>query len=142
MADPEKRSIIPLYSLFDNTANENSKAVTVPSGQVYFINWLHLIYTSSATAGNRQVKMKVEDDSANLLLDIHAGAVQAASLTYHYSFMQGVYRETSLVDNSLQVPIPKDLYLDSGWVLTVFDDTDVDSADDLVFSGQVFRYAR
>lgn len=100
------------------------------------INWLHIIYTSTATAGNRQIVIQMLDASGNVLFDIHAGAVQAASNVYHYSCQQGVYRETSFVDGSLQVPIPADWIFEGNMTLKVYDDTDTDASDTFVLTYQ------
>jgi len=49
--------------------------------------------------------------------------------------MQGVYRETSFIDSSIQVPVPKNLILLTGWTLRVYDETAVDAAaDDMTVS--------
>jgi hypothetical protein len=100
------------------------------------INWIHVVYTSTATAGNRQLVIQMLDSSGNVLFDVHAGAVQAASNTYHYSCQQGVYRETSFVDGSLQVPIPADWVFEGNVTLKVYDDTDTDGSDDFVLTYQ------
>ena len=39
-----------------------------------------------------------------LIRDIRFGVTQAASLTYEYELMPGTFRETAVVDNSVQGP--------------------------------------
>lgn len=128
---------------YNDTANENSKSFVVPDGMIWKLMWAHMRYTSDATVGNRQIRLQVLDDTGASRFDTHAGAVQAASLDYHYEFMQGIYRETSFVDNAIQVPIPECLYLLPGWTLKIYDATGVSATDDMIvsiqYSEEVFR---
>ena len=116
-------------------------AVTTNTKSVLFneeqkLCWAHVEYTSSATAGNRQILLQLINEAGAVVFDSHAGATQAASLTYHYSFLQGIYRETSVVALSIQVPFPKDFVIPPGYTLKVFDQTNVDSADTFILSYQ------
>jgi hypothetical protein len=74
--------------------------------------------------------MLIRDGDDTLVADYHAGAVQAASNTYHYVFGQGVYRETSFVDNSIQCPFPLNTVLLPGWDLRIYDSAAVAAAAD------------
>ncbi len=134
-------NVPPIASQFDDTANDSDKSFTVPTNELWFLNWLHVIYVSSGDVGNRQLLLEVNDADGNTLIDQHAGAVQAASQTRHYGFLQGIYRETTFVDNSLQVSMPKDLYLGPGYVLRVYDDEAVAAAaDDMTISFQYQKF--
>ena len=76
--------------------------------------------TTNATVANRRVILAVIDPATNTVIDIHSGAVVAASQTnQHHEFMQGVYRETSFVGGALQVPIPIGMYVPTGFILRV-----------------------
>lgn len=120
---------------YDDTANDSDKSFVVPAGRIWTLKWAHVRLTTTATVGNRQLRMQVQDDSANTVFDIHAGAVQAASLERHYEFMQGIYRETSFIDGAIQVPMPKCLHLLPGWTLRFKDENAVAAAaDDMVVS--------
>lgn len=130
---------------FDSDANDSDKSWVVPTGKVWYINWAHVILTTTATAGNRVMTLEVLDDSSNDVLDIHPGAVQAASNVYHYTFMQGVYREATVnttaivspVTGTLQIPIPKDLMLKPGWTIRIYDAAAIAAAaDDMTVSFQ------
>ena len=115
---------------FDDTANDSSKSWTVPDGEQWRLLHAHMIYVSSSDTGDRQVVVQVNDASGNMISHLVAGAVQAASLTRHYTFLQGIYRETAFAGDELQVPIPIDLYLQSGYVLTFKDDAAIAAAAD------------
>ena len=115
----------------DSAANDSDKVVlTVASQKVVEIQYIHVVLTSTATVGNRQIILLVRDENDTLVADVHAGAVQAASNTYHYLFNQGTYRETSVVDGSLHVPIPTNFLLLPGWDVRVYDSAAVDAAAD------------
>lgn len=99
-------------------------------------NFMQVVYTSDATVGNRQVRAVMYDSSDNLIWDSHAGAVQAASLTRHYEWMPGIYRETSFVDDSIQVPFPSDMEVPANYYFKVFDNTNVSASDSMVITMQ------
>lgn len=121
---------------FDEALNDNDKSWVVPVGETWYLNWAHVTFVSTADAGNRQMRLYVLDENSNLLFDTHAGAVQTASNTYHYLFLQGIFRETSFVDGEIQVPIPKDLYLKEGWTLQIADEDDIEATDDMTVAFQ------
>lgn len=126
---------------YDATVDQNSKTFTVPQGKTWRLDWMHVTYTSNATAGNRQINMIVQDSASVERADFHAGAVQAAGVARHYIFQPGMYRETTFVDNSIQVAIPQQLILESGWKLIVKDATNVSATDDFVASFQVTEHS-
>lgn len=120
---------------FDATANDSDKSWTVPNNELWRICYVHAILVSTATVGNRQIAFEIKDESGNSLMHLEAGAVQAASVTRHYGFLQGIFRETAFVSDELQVPLPIDCWLKPGWVLRVADDAAIDAAaDDLTVS--------
>lgn len=126
----------------DDSANDSDKSVTVPDGEVWQLDWLHAMLLSTATVGNRQMVLGVYTNAAVpvMLGDWHAGAVQAASLTRHYMFQPGMYRETTFVDGEIQIALPQKLVLHPGWTLRVYDSAAVAAtADDLTISYQVTK---
>lgn len=130
----------PIYNVRDTITNQNSKTFVVPNNELWKLNFAHCIYTSDSDVGNRTISLQVLDADSNLVIDLVAGAVQAASLTRHYAFMQGVYRETSFVNDELHVPVPVDCYLSEGYTLKIFDGADIAATDDMVFTFQAMRY--
>ena len=123
----------------DTGADDSDKTFTVPAGKRWIINsiWVELVTT--ATVGNRQMSVTVNSAAlADLLSEVRAGAVQAASLTRNYLFATGVADLTSFRDTTfLTTPLPAPLELDAGEVLRVRDKgpsgTGIDAAaDDMV----------
>lgn len=89
---------------------------TVPSNKQWELLYAHVILTTDATAANRYMETSVLDTASTEVIDIHSGvAVPASQTNQHHSLMQGVYRETSFINNTVQVPIPMDLVASEGW---------------------------
>jgi hypothetical protein len=125
---------------YDADLNDSDKTFTVPTGEMWRLLYANATLITTATVGNRQVRMEVSDPSGNPMGYISSGAVQAASLTRHYGFMQGIYRETSFIDGMIQIPIPVDLFLPAGATIRFYDSAAVDAAaDDLTVA---FGYAK
>lgn len=124
-------------SKYDATLNNSAKTFTVPLNECWKINYAHVKLITTGTVGNRNMMMEVFDSDGNSQIDVVAGTTQAASLTRHYAFLQGIYRETAFVSNELQIPIPSDLYLPAGWSVKFYDSAAVDAAaDDMTVSFQ------
>lgn len=133
--------ILPTY-VNDATANDSDKSWVIPTGQCWKILWAHLILATTGTAGARQIRMEVTNGAGTIVyIDAHAGATQTASQTRQYTFVQGLYRATTFVDNDLEVLLPPDLYIPEGNVLRFYDSAAIDAAaDDLTvaFAYQAF----
>jgi hypothetical protein len=129
----------------DATANDSDKIVlTAPNTngnrKMIEILQVHIVNVTTATAGNRQIVMHIQDDTDTIVADYHAGSTQAASLTRHYVFGQGVYRETSFVDGSIQCPFPAEgTVLLPGWDLRVYDSGAIAAAADDMTVDVIYR---
>jgi len=119
-----------IQSVFNATANDSDKTFVVPNNETWKINHANVILTTTATVGNRALHMDVYDVDGNEIASIASGAVQAASLTVTYSFLQGIFRETATVNGNLQIPIPQDLYLTGGMSLRFYDAAAISAASD------------
>ena len=129
------------YKQFDSTANDSDKSFVVPSGETWDLSYLNVILASTATVGNRQVTLEIQDDSSNVITKTTAGAVQAASGTVSYIFGQSLVRETSVVAGVLNCTISDDLILLPGWTLRVYDSAAIDAAaDDMTISFLVKQF--
>lgn len=129
-----------LGSVYDATANDSSKSWIVPGNELWKLNHAHIDLVTSADVGNRLIQMDVLDENSNVVTSITAGVVQAAGLTRHYAFFQGIYRETAFVNNEVQVPVPADLYLPAGYTIKFYDVAAIAAAaDDMTVA---FQYKR
>lgn len=134
-------NVPPIGSQFNDAADDSDKSFTVPNNEMWKLNFAHVLYVSSADAGNRIVTVEIDDADGNNLIDLVAGAVQAASTTVHYGFLQGIYRETSVVNGELQVPMPEDCYLGPGYTIRFYDSAAIAaSADDMTVSFQYQKF--
>jgi len=103
---------------------------TVPRGKRWEVESIFFVWTSSATAGNRQVTLDIFDDNGVLVYQTVAALLLAASGALRYAF--GPYFGTNA--NSLSVEgfgcMPK--HLKSGWVVRIHDRVNIDEAGDIV----------
>lgn len=132
-------AIVPPVGASVQAAAAGAKTFTVPRNQMWKVTFLQAIITSSAVVGNRQVALQVKDASGTTLLDLVAGAVQAASLARTYNFLQAAQRETAFVGNALQATLPADLYLAPGYSLKVYDSANIDAAGDTLAATMQFE---
>lgn len=116
----------------DETLNDSDKSFTVPASAEWQILTIWVEFTSTGTAGNRQLVIETQDASADVTgQPIRAGVTQAASLTYYYQFGPALADLTALRDTDwLMSPIPPTLILPTGHVLRVYDNNAVDAAAD------------
>lgn len=134
-------NIPPIASQYDATANDSDKTFTVPGNEMWKLNFAHVVYASTATVGNRIMTIEIDNERGNNLIDLVAGAAQAASTTVHYGFLQGIFRETSVVNGELQVPVPEDCYLGPGYTIRFYDSAAIDAAaDDMTVSFQYQKF--
>lgn len=121
--------------IYDEVADSSDKEWVVPDGRRYRVFYGSVILVSTATVGNRQMALEIQDDSANVVFRSLAGAVQVASLTREYHFAPNPVREAAFVNTQIMVPIPPKLILLPGWTLRVYDTAAIDAAaDDMTVS--------
>lgn len=117
----------------EETANDSDKTFTVPASTEWIVKWLWVELTSSVTAGNRQLCVQILDDAADVIAEIRAGAVQAASLTRYYTFSPHVTELTSFRDTDYLSTIMPEWRLPTGYGLRIYDKAAIDAAaDDMV----------
>jgi len=133
--------VSPVETTFDATANDSNKSWIVPNGEMWKLNWARMLYVSDATVGNRQAELLVKDEAGNSVYGVKAGAVQGASVTRTYNFVQQVSHEAAFVATEIQAPIPADLYLPAGFTLQLWDSSAIAAAaDDVTVAFQVKVY--
>lgn len=90
---------------------------TPKENQAYRVLFGHGIVACDGTAANRRFKYTLYDENAKKVGDGHAGAVAVADDTREYSLKQGIFRETSFIDDDVEVPLPKDFVVPPGFTL-------------------------
>jgi hypothetical protein len=123
----------------DETLDDNDKTViTVPTGEEIQILWIWVEFVTTATVGNRQLAIQIQDSDSDIIGEFRPGIVQAASLTRYYMFGcaladMGSFRDTDY----LSCPIAPTLILSGGNKIRIYDNNNVDSDDDLIVQIQV-----
>lgn len=114
----------------DIIADDSDKTFAVPSDTEWKIQSVWVKFTSTNSAGNRQLCVEIQDDSANVIAQVRAGVVQAASLTRYYLFSDFVLDQTAFRDTDhLTVRMPS-WQLPADYVIRVYDKAAVDAAAD------------
>lgn len=115
----------------DVTNDDSDKTFTVPASTEWIIKAIRITFTSTATAGNRQLVVQYRDDSDNVLFEVRVGAVQAASLTRYYQLADGMPNMTAFIDTDyLSTPLPQGITLPAGYDVRVYDKAAVAAAAD------------
>ena len=108
----------------EETLNDSDKTFTVPAGAEWELMTIYVELTSTGTAGNRQMAIQFLDSADDVIGQVRAGAVQAASLTRYYMFGVGLVDLTGFRDTDfLMTPLPE-IVLPAGFKVKVFDDVE------------------
>ncbi|MFQ5741985.1 MAG: hypothetical protein ACE5HV_00170 [Acidobacteriota bacterium] len=122
----------------DEALNDSDKTFTVPANTTWEILSLWAELTTTATVGNRQVALEIQDAAGDIIAQVRHGVTQAASLTRNYLFAPDVADLTAFRDaDYLSSAMPR-LILPESSIIRVFDKAAVDAAaDDLVLQMMV-----
>jgi hypothetical protein len=123
----------------DTTLNDSDKTLTVPADHEHHVLWIWVEFTSTATANDRQLVVELQDNTNDVVGQVRAGAVQAASLTRYYMFGPALADHLSFRDTDyLMTPLPPTVILPAGYQVRVYDNNAVDAAaDDMIVIMQV-----
>jgi len=118
----------------DETANDSDKTFTVPADTEWQVLWVWVEYTSTATVGDRQLVMELQDDSNDVIGQIRVGATQAASLTYYYTIGPALADLDAVRDGDwIMTPHMPTIVLPAGYQVRIYDNNAVAAAaDDMV----------
>ena len=134
--DQGRQELSPGFTLgldAEETTNDCDKSFAVPANTERIIKSIWVEMISTATVGNRQMEIQIQDNASDIIGSIRAGAVQAASLTRNYLFAPDLVDLTAFRDTDhLTTPIPE-LWLPASYTIRVFDNAAIDAAaDDMV----------
>ena len=123
---------LPVLTI-DAGADDSDKLIAVPAAKQWIVQSIAVNLISTASVGNRQMRVDIRDGSANLLASVAAGAVQAASLTRDFTFAPGLVNQTAFVDNILITSFPEGIILLPTYDVRVYDSAAIDAAaDDMI----------
>jgi len=126
VANPRPR----LIQLEDTTANDSNKSFTVPAGKQWKVLWGFVNLVSTATVGNRRIRLLINDPDGDFLYIADADSTQAASLTERYMFMPGISNAVEDVGSIHLIPIPRETILPQNFAFNILDGATVDAAAD------------
>jgi hypothetical protein len=129
-ANPVPATIVSVVSITDDwrvslqsdeTADDSNKIFTVPADTEWRVLWVWVEYISTATQGDRQLEIHVQDVAGDVIAQLaRAGAVQAGGLTRYYQFAPGNADLTAFRDTDyLTTPIPTTTILQAGDILRI-----------------------
>jgi len=117
----------------EEAANDSDKSFTVTASEEWRIQSIWVELTSTATAGNRQLVIELQDSSNDVIAQVRAGVTQAASLTYYYLFAPNVVDLTAVRDTDFVSTTMPSWVLAAGYIIRIYDNNAVDAAaDDMV----------
>lgn len=127
----------------DTALNDSDKSFTVPANRVWIVQWIWVELISTSDAGNRQITIQFQDNTSDVICEVRAGAVQAASVTRNYMFAPHLSDLTSFRDTTfLMTPLPN-IILPQNYIVRVYDSTAVAAtADDMVVHMMVNQYGQ
>lgn len=124
----------------EENLNDSDKIITtVPASSEMQVLWIWIELTTAADVGNRQIVVEIQDPANDVVAQVRAGIVQAASLTRYYMFASSLADMTAFRDTDyLMTPLPPTLVLRAGDQVRVYDNNAVAAAtDDMIVQMQV-----
>ena len=118
------------------------KSWIVPTAREWHLFSISVVLTSTASAGNRRVCVRILNSDSDVIGEAVAGAVQAASTTWYYQFAPGLADLTAVRDSDhMTTPIPGTWVLKAGQEIRVLDDAAIaaDSDDMAVYIQGAWR---
>ncbi len=118
----------------DEVANDSDKSIVVTASYEWKIQWIWVELITTATGGNRQLVIEIQDPTTDVIFQMRAGIVQAASITRYYLFAPMgaeivAFRDTDF----LYVPMPPAIHLPASYIVRVYDSKAIDAAaDDMI----------
>ena len=122
----------------DEGLNDSDKTIAVIANQLWHILWVWVELTTTATVGDRQIVVELQDGANDVIAQFRAGAVQAESLTCYYCFAPSMADLTAFRDTDyLMTPFPPTVLLPATFQVRVYDNKAIAAAaDDLVIQMQ------
>lgn len=96
-----------------NPAAGADYSIIVPAGVNWLVRSIRFQLVTAVAAGNRFVELRVDDGAGNIFADISGGTVQAASLTFLYTFAAGL--PVSANNNVFTNGLPAEMRLPGGF---------------------------
>lgn len=125
----------------DETADDSDKEFTVPSDEEWQLTRVWIELTTTATAGDRQLVLEIQDSESDVIgQPVRVRVVQAASLTRYYEISIAARDDSSAYDTDFISQSLPAIMLSAGQKLRVYDNNAVDAAaDDMIVQIQYLQ---
>lgn len=134
----------PVELLNANTGGaNNNRTFTVPANKIWQVQSLRVSYVTSATVGNRGLRVTYETAGGAVLYSQRTGVIQTASLTREYAFSPGAPYDTvfgGVNSDYLLVPLSP-LLLKAGQVIRLRDPANISTSDSFTINGLVIEWS-
>ena len=125
-----------------STYNNVGPTFTVPDREVWHVLSVWVEYTASDTAATRALRLVVQDDTDDIMLELAPGVTVTASQQRDFLFAPGAPDLTAARDTDLiMTPLPAALILRPGWDLSVIEQSSGDTTDSEILLVQL-SYAK
>lgn len=117
----------------DATLNDSDKSFTVPANRIWNVHSVYVQYTSTATAGTRNLVVQLRDVSGNIYGEWRTSSTFSSSTTHNETWAVGHGAEdvSSLI--AKLALFPSLVVLPAGFAVRVIDSNAVDTAaDDMI----------
>lgn len=122
-----------LTETVDVTLNDSDKTFTVPADRLWWIHLIHIDFISTASGGDRVIRMFITADGTNTMLSHHLPLAQAANLNRRYTFAPTYPENTGFNGFDALLPLPSRLLIPAGGTLRILDNNVVDlTGDDML----------
>lgn len=116
----------------DATANDSDKTFTVPTGKIWVLYGVEILIATSADAGNRTMRIELQDDTPLVYWTCRANGAVAASSSVYFQAAPGVKVTTGTHE---VFALPTWAVLLPGWSIRVRDSAAIAAAaDDMTVS--------
>jgi hypothetical protein len=126
-------------SYSDILANDSDKSFQVPLATEWQVLWIWVELTTTATVGDRQLEIQIQDSTGDIIAAFQVGITQGASLTNNYLIGIAMPDLAALYDTSyLITPLPAGTFLSAQQTIRIWDNNAVaPAADDMIVKMQV-----
>jgi len=111
------------------SSSTNTGTISLPKKDRFRALWINVEYTSTASAGNRQVAIQLRNKAGTVLATWKAAITQGNNEVDNYKFFPGTSLSTAINSNVINIPIPPNLIVEGAHDLYISDLNNVDAND-------------
>jgi len=126
----------------DATLNDSDKSFTVPVGKIWILTHLYMILTATATVGNRNLTVRVNNTSGQeVAIYDYATAIAAGETRVREMAFEGFTDDWAVGPSGLSVGGMSKMIIPGGYSVRLYDSAAIDAAaDDLTINLNYLEY--